>query len=202
MYGSPLFRQHYEFPTNLSLPGTDVQNGHWWEIDDRDSDIFEDADDYGYVATQLTHLPKFISYDVGNLLAYRPIYDSTTNESDLYLIKRTELTSSRVMLNFLYQSRTLPFQLRTDEVAVAQRDVLHGPSIYIINRKSLMVNKPHVFYNDDSSNVHCLPLVKNALKWSEGFMGDCMTIFAGCRYEEPIRSIALDMDFPKVAIFE
>ena len=33
-------------------------------------------------------------------------------------------------------------------------------------------------------------------------MGDCMAIFAECRYEEPIRSIALDMDFPKVAIFE
>ena len=59
-----------------------------------------------------------------------------------------------------------------------------------------------MFYNDDSSDVHCLPLVKNALKWSEGFMGDCMMIFAECRCEEPIRSIALDMDFPKVAIFE
>ena len=184
VYGSPLFRQHYKFPTNPSLRGTDIQNGHWWEIDDRDSNIFEDADDYGYVATQLTHLPKFISSDVGNLLAYRPIYDSTTNESDLYLIKRSELTSSKVMLNFLRQSHTLPFRLRTDEVAVAQRDVLHDPSIYIINRKSLMVNKPHVFYNDDSSDVHCLPLAKNALKWSEGFMGDCMMIFAECRYEE------------------
>ena len=104
------------------------------------------------------------------------------------------------MLNFLHQSRTLPFRLRTDEVAIAQCDVLHNPSIYIINRKSLMVNKPHVFYND-SSDVHCLPLVKNALKWSEGFMWDCMTIFAECRYEEPIRSIVLDMDFAKVAIF-
>ena len=65
-----------------------------------------------------------------------------------------------------------------------------------------MVNKPHVFYNVDSSDVHCLPLVKNALKWSEGFMGDCMTIFSEYHYEEPIRSIALNMDFPKVAIFE
>ena len=114
--------------------------------------------------TQLTHLPKFISYDVGNLLVYRPIYYSMTNESNLYLIKRSELTSSKVMLNFLCQSCTLPFQLRTDEVAVVQHDFLHDPSIYIINRKSLMVNKPHVFYNNDLSDVHCLPLVKNTLK--------------------------------------
>ena len=92
MFGSPLFRQHHEFPTNPSLCGTGIQNGHWWEIDDRDSNIFEDADDYGYVATQFTHLPKFISYDIGNLLVYRPIYDSMTNESNLYLIKRSELT--------------------------------------------------------------------------------------------------------------
>ena len=51
-----------------------------------------------------------------------------------------------------------------------------------------MVNKSHVFYNDNSYDVHCLPSVKNALKWCEGFMGDSMTIFAECRYEEPIRS--------------
>ena len=92
--------------------------------------------------------------------------------------------------------------IQTDEVAVAQCDFLHDPSIYIINRKSIMVNKPHVFYNNDLSDVHCLPLVKNTLKWSEGFMGDCMMIFAECHYKEPIRSIALDMNFPKVAIFE
>ena len=52
-----------------------------------------------------------------------------TNESDLYLIKRSELTSSKVMLNFFRQSRMLPFRLQTDEAAVAQRDVLHDPSV-------------------------------------------------------------------------
>ena len=72
----------------------------------------------------------------------------------------------------------------------------------MVNRKSLLVNKPHVFYNDDSSQFHCLPLVRNALKWSEGFLGDCMTFFLPCRYEEPIQSIALNMDWAKLGVFE
>ena len=59
-----------------------------------------------------------------------------------------------------------------------------------------------MFYNDDSSDIHCLPLVRNTLKWSEGFMGDCMTLHSPCRYEEPIRSIALNMDFAKVSLYE
>ena len=116
--------------------------------------------------------------------------------------KCTELTPRVTFANFLRQSRTLPFKFRTDQVAVAQRDVLHDPSVYVVNKKSLLVNKPHMFYDDDSSDIHCLPLVRNTLKWSEGFLGDCMTLFLTCRYEEPIRSVALNTDWAKVAVFE
>ena len=82
-YGSPLFRVHYEFPTNPSLKGSTVNNPmlDWWDIENRDEDIFEDADDYSYVATQLTHLPKCIGYDLGNVLSYLfMIYKSQRNQ--------------------------------------------------------------------------------------------------------------------------
>ena len=67
-----------------------------------------------------------------------------------------------------------------------------------------MVNpngKPHVYYNEDSSNVHCAPLSTNVLKWSEGLLGDCMTIKPVCRYEEPIRNVVLNADYPKISMF-
>ena len=104
--------------------------------------------------------------------------------------------------SFLEQSRALPFKYRTDEIVYAQCDMLHNPSMYVVNRKSLIVNKPHVFYNDDSQEVHCLPLARNALKWSEGFLGDCMMYALQCHYEEPMRKIALNMDSAKVGLFE
>ena len=115
---------------------------------------------------------------------------------------REELTASKTLLDFLCQTRTLPFQLRLNAVAIAQQAVLHNPSIYVINRKTLIVNKPHVFYNDDSSDVSCTPLLRNSLKWSKGFMGDCMKIKHMCKFEEPIQQIVLRMDHPKVVILE
>ena len=121
VYGSPLFRYHCEFPTNPSLKGDVVNNpDNWWEIDNRDSDIFEDADDYGYVAMQLTHLPKCIGYDVGNVLSYLPIYDLNIPHDLQYARKRFELTPHVVFGNFLHQSHSLPFKYRTDQVAVPQ----------------------------------------------------------------------------------
>ena len=74
--------------------------------------------------------------------------------------------------------------------------------MYVVNRKSLLVNKPHVFYNKESLDVHCGPLVNNVLKWSEGFLGNCMSIDPVCHYEEPIRNVILDADYPKISIFE
>ena len=205
VHGSPLFRHHYEFPTNPSLKGVVVDNPpNWHDIENRDEDIFEDPNEFGYVATQLTHLPKMLGYDIGNILTYSPLYDARPNKNLNYFRKRERLTLLTVVSSFLEQSQALPFKYRTDEIVYAQRDVLHHPSMYVVNRKSLIVNKPHVFYNDDSHEVHCLPLplARNALKWSEGFLGDCMTYALQCRYEEPMRKIALNMDSAKVGLFE
>ena len=89
----------------------------------------------------------------------------------------------------------LPFDLHSDPVAVFQRDVLHDPSVYVINRKSVLVNKPCVYYNNNSCNTHCGPLSMNALKWSEGLLGDNLSIEGNCKYEEPIWSIVMDADY-------
>ena len=105
IYGSPLLRQHYEFPTNPSLKGSNNEHGPWWDIEDHELDLFEDADEYGYVTTQLTHLPRFVSYDAGNMLSYSP-YDGSFNAR---LWKGVELTMSKTLLDFLHQTHTLPF---------------------------------------------------------------------------------------------
>ena len=85
---------------------------------------------------------------------------------------------------------------------MVQRDVLHNPSVYVINRKSVLVNKPCVYYNDDSCDIHCGLLSMNALKWSEGFLGDNLSIEGNCKYEEPVWSIVMDADYPKLSISE
>ena len=73
--------------------------------------------------------------------------------------------------------------------------------MYVVNRKSLMVNKTQVNYNDDSSSVLCAPLSVNTLKWSESFMGDAMMYDLWCKYEEPLRRIAFDFNCPKISLF-
>ena len=42
----------------------------------------------------------------------------------------------------------------------------------------------------------------NALKWSEGFFGDNLSIEGNCKYEEPVWSIVMDADYPKLSISE
>ena len=66
----------------------------------------------------------------------------------------------------------------------------------------MLVNKPCVYYNDDSCDTHCGPLSMNTLKWSEGFLGDNLSIEGNCKYEEPIWSIVMDADYPKLSISE
>ena len=67
VYGSPLFRHHYEYPTNPSLMHH-VDQVAWWDINHREDDCFLDSAKYGYVASQLTHIPQLIGYDYGNVL--------------------------------------------------------------------------------------------------------------------------------------
>ena len=84
---------------------------------------------------------------------------------------------------------------------MAQRDCLNDPSVYVVNRKSLMVNKTQVNYNDDSSYMLCTLLSVNTLKWSESFMGDAMMYDLRCKYEEPLRRTEFDFDCPNVSLF-
>ena len=63
---------------NPSLKEINNEYEPWWDIEDHESDLFEDADEYGYMATQLTHLLRFASYDAGNMLSYSP-YDGSFN---------------------------------------------------------------------------------------------------------------------------
>ena len=123
-----------------------------------------------------------------------PLYANKTSTKDL-------ITESRVYKSFFYETAHRSFRCRSDSVALAQRDCINNPSVYIVNRKSLMVNKTQVNYNDDGSNVLCAPLSVNTLKWSEPFMGDAMMYDLWCKYEEPLRRIASDFDCPKVSLF-
>ena len=173
----------------------------WWDINSKEDDCFKDTNDYGYVATKLSHLPRVIGYDFGNVIMYRTLRGNEEG-ARLYDLKRSNLSGVNVIRKLINETSELPFNLCSDSVAIVQCDVLHDPSVYIINRKSVLVNKPYVYYNKDSSNVHCAPLSTNVLKWSEGFLGDCMTIEPVCRYEEPIRNVVLNTDYPKISMFE
>ena len=70
---APLFRYHYELPTN---PSAKYINQHMaWLVQMRNQvlrreDPFQDADEYGYIATQLTHLPRLVAFDAGNMLTF------------------------------------------------------------------------------------------------------------------------------------
>ena len=83
-YGSPLFRSHYEWPTNPQGIGEEAFNGWWNNIPaNRQSDPFQDANEYGYGASQLSHLPILNGYDHGKLLSYIPLYGNRTSTKDL-----------------------------------------------------------------------------------------------------------------------
>ena len=199
VYGSPLFRHHYECPTNPSLMHH-VDQDAWWDINHREDDCFLDSDKYGYVASQLIHISQLIGYDYGNVLTYSEHIDNQPNNLEARI--KTTLHGPNLMRALRKEVPVLPFNLCSDPAAVVQRDVLHDPSIYVINRKSVLVNKPCVYYNDDSCDIHCGPLSMNTLKWSEGFLGDNVSIKGNCKYEEPIWSIVMDADYPKLSISE
>ena len=85
VYGSPLFRTHYDHPMNPRILGEDeLVNSDWQEGCNRHSDPYQDANHYGYyVSTQLSHLPTKMGYDPSNLLTYLPLYRSKTSMKDL-----------------------------------------------------------------------------------------------------------------------
>ena len=117
-YGSPLFRQHYERPTNPSLSNVDEEVA-WWDINSREDDCVKDANDYGYVATQLSHLPRLIGYDFGNVIMYRALKGNKEGER-LYDLKRSNLSGVNVIRKLINETSELPFNLHSDSVAIVQ----------------------------------------------------------------------------------
>ena len=144
------------------------------------------------------YLPHCIGYNCGNLMSYLPVYDVNVN---VKCNNKLRQNSRSVNLTFFREARNKFFNDRSDSVAIAQRDCLNDASVYVINKKSLLINKPQVFYNDDSLDSYCLPLTTNS-QWSESFLGNCMNFDNKCKYEESLWSIALDIDWPKVCLFE
>ena len=106
-----------------------------------------------------------MGYDPGNLLLYLPLYNVNSRE----MCSKSSINSRNVHERFFYEMKHKQFNERSDSVAVAQRGFLNNPSVYMVNRKSLYINKPQIFYNDDSLNLMCAALMTNSLKWSEGF---------------------------------
>ena len=135
-----------------------------------EDDCFLDSDKYGYVASQLTHIPQLIGYEYGNVLTYSEHIDNQPNNLEARI--KTTLHGPNLMRALHEEVPEFPFNLCSDPVAVVQHYVLHDPSVYVINRKSVLVNKPCVYYNDDSCDIHCGPLSMNALKWSKGVLRD------------------------------
>ena len=77
---SPLYRNQYTHPTN---PGMVAFNNNFnWQHNNRDYklDLCKDADNYDYVPSQLSHLPKAMGSDPGNMPSHIPIpvYSTTS----------------------------------------------------------------------------------------------------------------------------
>ena len=85
MHGSPLFRSQYERLTKPRGFEEVLLNNGWRVHDDRHSDPFQDANEYSYMATQLSHLPRLSGYDRGNLLSYIPMYGNRKSMKDLIM---------------------------------------------------------------------------------------------------------------------
>ena len=106
---SPLFRYHYELPTNPGAKWID-QHMAWLMqqrvVPTRTDDMFQDADKVGYVSTQLTHLPRLVGYDTGNMLTF------VDNSEGIY-----NLTDESVNRTFWCNVMNFPFKQRTDTTA-------------------------------------------------------------------------------------
>ena len=99
-------------------------------INHREDDCFLDSDKYGYVASQLTHIPQLIGYDYGNVLTYSKHIDNQPNNLEARI--KTTLHGPNLMRALRKEVAVLPFNLRSDPVAVVQRDQFHDPSVRAI----------------------------------------------------------------------
>ena len=79
-----------------------LENLDWRYVDDQYLDISQDANFYGYVATQLTHLPRLLGYDPCKLLSYIPLYGSKSLTKEL-------ITSHRIYKSFFHETQNRTF---------------------------------------------------------------------------------------------
>ena len=152
---SPLYRNH---PKMVAFNN----NFDWRNNKDDQLDPFKDVDNYGYMASQLSHLPKAMGYDPGNMLSHIPIPAYSTTS-----FIRNSITSRQIHSTFFKEVKEQQYVKRSQTVKVIQHDPLNDPSVYMVIRKSLLSNKMQVNYNDDQSPIMCAPLSVNCLKWSE-----------------------------------
>ena len=148
---SPLYRNQYIHPTNPGMVAFN-NNFDWHNNRDDQLDPFKDPDNYGYVASQLNHLPKAMGYDPGNMLSHIPIPVYSTTSSI-----RNSITSRQIHSTFFKEVKEQQYVKRSQTVKVIQRDPLNDPSVYTVIRKSLLSNKMQVNYNDDQSSILCAP---------------------------------------------
>ena len=76
------------------------------------------------------HLPILNGYDYGKLLSYIPLYGIRMSTKDL-------ITECRFYKSSFHEVSQCPFSAGSDSVALAQRDCLNDPSVYLINRSIL-----------------------------------------------------------------
>ena len=69
------FIGHHGFTVSMKALITQKKSFFNRQQDDQLEEMFQDANKYGYVATQMTHLPQLPSYDPGNIMSYVPLYN-------------------------------------------------------------------------------------------------------------------------------
>ena len=117
-------------------------------------------------------------------------------------IRSFYLLSVRVYSNDLHKIQK-PYEEHSLSMKVIQRDPLNDPSIYVINRKSLLRNKVQVNYNDNQPLHLCSAFSINCFKCSESFLGDMMHYYhLRDEHTKPLRNVALDIDKPQVMLFD
>ena len=88
-----------------------VDQDAWWDINHREDDCFLDSDKYGYVASQLTHIPQLTGYDYGNVLKYSGEHiDNQPNNLEARI--KTTLHGPNLMRALRKEVPVLPFNLR------------------------------------------------------------------------------------------
>ena len=115
---------------------------------------------------------------------------------------RNSITARKAYSNFFTEIQR-PYAQHSISTKPIQHNPLNYPSVYVINRKTLLRNRMQMNYNDDQSPNLCSALSVNCLKWSKSFLGDMIHYY---HYDdkdtELLRNVALRMDKPQLMVFD